>query len=153
MKSLFVRWLGAYGRGQSLAVSIKYELEQVTREVACEAISMRSGSCGEEITANVGLIVDRRAVKKFFLGDVWSVTDEASPTGRLKATRFGAAGRHTECFARPVYTGICVRHSMENLSPCAYNTVMHAARKYHLPIYTLASHEGNLRLAVYRRAR
>lgn len=107
MSTIAIRWLGAFGRGSSLADSLRWELTEnfCGREVAAEWIDPTSRHAREKefsIRRIVGLLVAKGAILRRFDGDVWSV---ASESGRLETTR-QSVHTHTECFCRPNFSAI-----------------------------------------------
>ena len=122
-----VRWLGAFGRGESIHAALLWELTQTERcELAAEpCLPNESG-----IRSRVGLLVKRSAVVKRFNGDCWSIVEGAS----LKKTRNPRCSPwHREVWVRPEYTAIVCK-DWHTLSSQVRRTVAWFARAHRLPV-------------------
>ena len=124
-----VRWLGAFGKSNSLEDSLNWELSNTSGEYAAEVI--KDVAWGSEIYhATIGLLVSRTAVIKQFNGDCWSVKKD---DGSLKKTRNprNANGKHVECWVKPSYKAIVVDGQITKHN---WKTVKAMANKYSLPV-------------------
>lgn len=102
-----VRWIGAFGRGDSLEASLSFEIARSSAHEVC-AEDTKNGSY---ISAKIGLLVKQTAVIRRFHGDVWSVTDEK--TGRLVKTR-NPVSTHSELWVNPIFTAIVVKNGVSD---------------------------------------
>ena len=131
---MLVRWIGAFGKSESLNESLKFELTRPqTDEVACEKILKSSSSKINH--ARIGLRIPSEAEIKSFKGDCWSVRNEK---GELVKTRNPktANGQHLESWANAVYTQIVVK-DYDDLKKETKKTISYYARKYNLEIVKL----------------
>lgn len=137
---MYVRWLGAFRtEGYSLKESFLYEMTR-TSDVACEHFKSKS-----EVRARVGLLVKPSAVYKHYDGDVWSEYDHK---GNLHPTRkpWQAYSKHTECFAKPEYTGIVLeKRSFKDLQKRNRLEIIEFLKEYEastgikLPVYKIVN--------------
>ncbi len=138
MKKMLVRWLGAYGKGSTLADALSYELTAVTREVAAELILSYSGagyrSALKSDRVKIGLEVEVTAFRRGFVGDAWtrvegdrllqSYRKPIKDLDRLVKARIAhhkmcnsegwvsSADRYAECVCVPHYTAIIIAGSI-----------------------------------------
>ena len=124
---MVIRWIGAFGKGESLFQSLSWEFTQ-EREVAAERVT---GGKGTIEHAQIGLRVASEAVIRHYEGDVWS---KVSPDGRLYATRRGRRG-HSECFCKPVYTGIICKQQPSRLAKRVQEAIYMAAEKFNISVF------------------
>ena len=99
-----VRWLGAFRKEGSLHSSLKWELQDNSREVAAEVLIDNQS----HIHACVGLEVSPKAVRKVFCGDVWSENTRGGNSLRMTRSPNNWSG-HTEAFCKPTFTAIVVK--------------------------------------------
>lgn len=132
---MVIRWLGAFGRGHSLAAALRYELEDRDSTDECAAEILLKGSGPRIKHATVGLLVKSSAVNRKFRSDVWS---SAGIGCKLKPARGEgkAHSGHTEAFVSPHYSGIVIQRKLKNK---AMSTIWKAARKSGLPVFTINS--------------
>ena len=73
-KSVAVRWLGAYGKADSIQEVADFEMNP-GRQVACEVMQVNTKSGIKH--ARVGLLVDQSKTKlvRAYVGDSWTFTD------------------------------------------------------------------------------
>ena len=135
---MYVRWIGAFGKGESFSESMKFELNRpITDEIACERLesSKKNKIMNPKIQhCGVGFIINKKHVFKNFNGDCWSLRDEE---GRLYKTRNPkvAKSNHLESWAYPVYSKIVV---VENkITSKILKEVKYFARKFNLEIVYL----------------
>ena len=129
----FVRWLGAFGRGNSLLEAGNWEVAQIDRQVAAEPLWRGKSLIGH---ATIGLEIDHDAsiFRSGWLSDAWTVINEDGvlvsnpPNGwakdsrkdlrrfkdmdRFLATwsRIRSPTHHAEAaFASPVYVAVVVK--------------------------------------------
>lgn len=151
---MLIRWIGAYGKGDSLEDALRWEITQRDREVAAEYVfratvsEWRGGFGYEHIApvvrgqgfidhALVGMWLDKRAWIKGYPGDVWSRTDEA---GRLYATRRAVVRSHghTEIFCKPGYVkALILKRHPSTLGPAILKTLKTISVEYDLPVFYL----------------
>lgn len=134
-----VRWLGSYGKANSLHASLQWELGQsVRQELAAEPIE----GCTSGIPqSKIGLLAARTAVIKIFNGDCWSIlvpfpsAEDGDLAGAsLKKTRNPRCSTlHREAWIRPEYRAIVVK-GWNNIRPSTQKTLRWFAEMYHLPI-------------------
>ena len=124
---MVIRWIGAFGKGESLFQSLSWEFTQ-EREVAAERVT---GGKGTIEHAQIGLRVASEAVIRHYEGDVWS---KVSPDGRLYATRRACRG-HSECFCKPVYTGIVCKQHPSRLAKLVQEAVFQASEKFGVSVF------------------
>ena len=127
---MLVRWLGAFGKSESLDQSLKFELSRATTdEVACEKIIKNSSKIKH---ARIGLMIASENAIKHFKGDCWSVKTE---NGNLVKTRNPktANGEHLETWANPIYNKIVVKQ-YDDLKQETKKTLAYFSRKYNLEI-------------------
>ena len=130
---MIIRWVGAYGKAESLEEALAWELSQTTRlEVA--ACPMHRGS--DVPHCSVGLLIARKALRRKHSGDVWS---EYTAEGTLMGTRKPRKSGHGEAFVAPRYTGIVVRWGF--LSEQAKKAVASQARLHKLPVLAIWWHD------------
>ena len=132
---MIIRWLGAYGKADSLEEALAWELSQNTRlEVAACPMHLGSdvGHC------KVGLLVARKALRREHSGDVWSKYTEG---GTLMGTRKPWKSGHGEAFVAPRYKGIVAR--WEFLSEQTKKVVASQARLHKLPVLNLRWDDNN----------
>lgn len=128
---MYVRWMGSFRKNGSLSESLMFETTRSTN-VACEHFNKKP-----KVGARVGLLVDPKAIYKRYPSDVWS---EYETDGTLIRTGRYWKGKtnHTECFAKPVYTGLVIKGGFENLSNMAKKEIKIAQKNgFNLPIYKL----------------
>ena len=127
---MVIRWIGAFGKGESLFQSLSWELTQ-EREVAAERVT---GGKGTIEHAQIGLRVASEAVVRHYEGDVWS---KVAPDGRLYATRRGRRTHdgHSECFCKPVYTGIVCKQHPSRLAKLVQEAVFQASEKFGVSVF------------------
>lgn len=107
-----VRFLGAYGKKGSLADSIRFELSRPTQQVCATVLSLDPNEdpysnvnlsyC--DIRARIGLLVDKKSIKRWYDCDVWS---QPKPWNK-GYLRFGRCGnyRHNEAWVLPCYKAL-----------------------------------------------
>jgi len=128
-----VRWLGAYGRADSVAEMAAWEA-MPGRQVACEIIPRGESMPGVD-HVSVGLLVDqsRTRLVAAYAGDAWTMIGGDGhrlwPERRLRyVTRwdrvgsiarlyeYGPGGQYIEgTIERPVYTAVVVRHRADRV--------------------------------------
>lgn len=72
----FVRWLGAFGRGSSLAEAVTFETKKVSRQVAAEPL-FRGRSLIPH--AKIGLVIDesRSVFVRGWICDAWTIPNDS----------------------------------------------------------------------------
>ena len=98
---MFIRWLGAFGKGGTLKESLAWECSSPMRERACEEV--HKGEASQLAKANgVGLLFNKTNITRKFKGDVWSMSEDKDKTSvYLFPTRKGKTSsfnKHTEAF-------------------------------------------------------
>ena len=98
---MFIRWLGAFGKGGTLKESLAWECSSPMRERACEELN--KGEASELAKANgIGLLFNKTDITRKFKGDVWSLSEDKDVSSiRLFPTRKGKTtswNKHTEAF-------------------------------------------------------
>jgi hypothetical protein len=151
---MFVRWLGAFGKKDSLKNSLEHELTSCNKEVACEIIKGRTSFITH---ARVGLQVSQTCILKSFNGDCWSKRNSfaspavAKPLRHNETTSFkeierknelektrnpkDAKSSHKEAWAlTPCYKSIMVKR-VKLISETVLKDVFDIAAKHDLPVY------------------
>ena len=134
---MIIRWLGAFGKAQSLHASLKFELgRSLTDEVAAEDIR----TCSMIKHAKVGLLIANKSIIKKFNGDCFSLLEN----GKLVKTRNpkDAKSSHLECWANPNYIGI-VAKNYSNLPKQIQKTLKWFGDLYNLQILNM-NNKGEL---------
>lgn len=156
---MLVRWLGAYGRREDFAASMRWELTQREREIAAERFSPRAyveereyqfgapdlvrrvrlgqGTIGHAL---VGMWLEGRAAVRTFPGDVWSVLDER--TGRLVPTQdsFACTGKHTEIFCKPGHVrALVLKVHPSRLAPAVLSALRDISIEFSLDVYLITA--------------
>lgn len=141
MSKVYIRWLGAFGKAESLDQSLRWELEDNQREVAATWCYFGTngrhadmGPLGVDHAA-VGLMVAKGAVVRRYAGDVWSV-----PAGdRLVKTRPASQDSdHGEAFCKPRFSALVIRKPLDHFRPAIRRAIVAAARKHGLKIMRIA---------------
>ena len=145
----FVRWLGAFGAGNSLQEAAEWETKQVSRQVAAEPLIKGKSYIHH---AKMGLSVARpeATFARGWLNDAFTVIEEKS--GLLKATRErdsefknmdrflaalnkrGGEGHAEATFNAPIYDAVVVKG---NASPRGKRRAQRLADFLKLPLKTL----------------
>ena len=126
---IVIRWLGAFGKGESLHLALAWELSQAEREVAGEPI--RRGQRSKISRPRVGLLIKSAAVRRVFHCDTWS---KPGQNGRLVKGRTMAEWKgHSEAFCLPHYAAIVVRN-FAGLPTGLRRTINHFSSMYGLPV-------------------
>ena len=145
----FVRWLGAFGNGNSLKEAASWEMTQVSRQVAAEPLIKGKSHLNH---AKIGLSVahPEATFARGWLKDAYTVVDEKS--GTLKATREresefksmdrflaalnkrGGYGHAEAAFNAPVYDAVVVKG---DASPRGKRRAQRLAALLKLPMKTL----------------
>ncbi len=96
---MFIRWLGAFGKGGTLKESLAWECSSPMRERACEEVTKGEPSLLAK-SNGVGLLFNKTNITRKFQGDVWSKFEGRDRESlHLYPTRRGEAnGTHTEAF-------------------------------------------------------
>ena len=130
---MVIRWLGAYGKGKSLADSLSWELSQTERKVlSAEKLSKGHSRIG----CLVGLLTTNKAVVRRYNSDVYTVKKGHA----MRATRpEGISTYHTEYLIRPCYKAIVVKYSRyQKISKQALQACLETSKTYNLPILYLS---------------
>jgi hypothetical protein len=131
---VIVRWLGAFGKADSIANSLAWELSTNTAEVCAESFRKGDRDDKRSIPSRIGLLVPTTSLHKKWAGDVWSYRQERSKSLR-KSRSEHVSNTHTECWVKPGnYTGIVIRGL---ISREALKEVCFACLKHGLPLYRL----------------
>lgn len=133
---MIIRWLGAFGKSNSLHESLQFEINRTaTDEVAGEKI--KKGMASQIGHARVGLLVKNSAQIKFHKGDVYSFMEN----GKLKKQRNyrNAYGTHTECWVNAEYIGIVIKNKIQD---SAFKTILYIADLNNLPVYKFTKGGG-----------
>lgn len=155
-KTEYIRWLGAFrapkkesGERYSLLESLLYEVEN-PHQVAVEPINLVDYKVGSKIyRAKIGLLVNRRSIKRKFKHDVWS---EYGEDGRLHQTGKGNHfSYHAEAWTsdRPEFEGIVFKDSLDTYFQ-ARKDIQHAVSEFlslhpEMNVFVLNA-EGKIRL-------
>ena len=132
---MYIRWLGAHRVAYSLRESLIFEMENARspkgREIAVERVrgEQRPGNAG------VGLLISSKAIRRQFLGDVWSETVRG---GRLVPSYPADRGPYSEAFASPGKDDILGLVLSRRISPGNMKVVRWFAKQNHLPIFLLS---------------
>jgi hypothetical protein len=129
---MYVRWLGAFASQATLSESISFEMNRLS-EVACEHFTKKSNIQH----STVGLLVDPKAIIKRWTGDVWSEYEGIHLVATRKPWEAGKGSKHTECWAKPSYTGILIQGSFQDLKRNAREELRKAVSETGLPVYEL----------------
>ena len=129
---MIVRWLGAFGKSESLETSFNWELTQTERtELSAEILDNNISRIGHTL---VGLLVNKKNVTKKFNGDCFSDKD----SNKLKKGRNPklANSSHKEAFIKPMYAGIVLKiEVLKNKKVLAI--CLKIAKKYKLKVLIL----------------
>jgi hypothetical protein len=133
LKTMIIRWLGAFRKQGSLYSALVWEVTQTTRKhVAAERLQRGKSYI---FHARVGLLIKNSAVVRRYRSDVWS---EYTRTGALKKTRKEGKNwsGHTEVWARPVYIGVVLK-DVRNISQSALQAVKRFTDEFEYDVFVL----------------
>jgi len=145
----FIRWLGAFGNGNSLSEAARWEVSQTSRQVAAEPLIKGKSHISH---AKIGLSVahPEATFARGWLNDAFTVIDERS--GMIKATREhkseyknmdrflaalnkrGGYGHGEAAFNSPIYDAVVVKG---DASPRGKRRAQHLADLLKLPLKTI----------------
>ena len=84
---MFIRWLGAFGKGGTLKEALVWENSSPMRERACEEIKKEEPS-NLALKCAIGLLFNKTDITRSFTGDVWSLNERRGfSSARLFPTR------------------------------------------------------------------
>lgn len=150
---MFVRWLGAFGKGTSLTEAASWENSQLERQVAVEPLWHGRSFIHH---AKIGLVIDERAsiFASGWLQDAWTET-HSDGTLRSNKNRRGKLARyrnmdrflakwaatkalsHAEAaFTAPVYKAVVVKH---NATEHGMGRARRLANQLGLPLKVIAA--------------
>lgn len=127
MKTIYIRWLGAYrGSGTDNLSDVLWFERKRTDEAACEFVHERDGRVSTHVgggRSKVGVLIKDANVFRWFKRDCWS---ERNEKGRLYATQpANTYSDHTEAWVHmhnAVY-GVVVYGEFRKLSEDARNAI------------------------------
>ena len=126
---MLIRGLGAYGKGESLEASLRYELTRSAADECCAMLISRKEYGW--LPSGVCLLVKNSARIKLFNGDCYSVSEN----GKLHLTRSANSSKtHRECWVHPEYIAIVLT---KRISKKALETVQSIAKEFGLKILHL----------------
>ncbi len=134
-----IRWLGAYTQNWNpdeslnLRDKLRKELERYRvreREVSAEALPKGEQS-QSYFNLPVGLLVARGAVRRVYIGDVYSY---ARKNGKLKGKFPTCSDGAKESFCRPYYSHIVVRPDLLRVGGKRWKIIFEFSREYNLPV-------------------
>ena len=126
---MLIRGLGAYGKGESLESSLRFELTRSTEGECCAMLISRKTRGW--LPSGVCLLVKNSARIKLFNGDCYSVSEN----GKLRLTRNANSSKtHRECWVHPEYIAIVLT---KRISKKALETVQNIAQEFGLKVLHL----------------
>lgn len=140
--TLYIRWLGAYGKGDgTLLDSLNYEFSRDT-PFALESISSGIPS---KVPGNVGLLIDKKTVYRRFKGDIWSFYENGKLTASRKTVSSCRSfyGTHTECWANPAgglhIAGVVIKKNWFELQGKTRRDIIAFCSATSIPLYSYVS--------------
>ena len=151
MKTVYVRWLGAFGGYHyGLRASIAFEMQRKD-EAACEPVRKSNGHLTPGVWSKwgVGLLVRNEAIFREFRADCWSYYGQDSrkstkarkdqAPNRLYADSPASTSDHAEAWAKmdnAIY-GIVLSQPLAETKQDIRNAVLRSARRFSLPVYSI----------------